>query len=402
MNEKTRSPLLMLEATRKATIKNLIANKFFSNCIYANQGTSFKILDSKFSHSLSSAVSYNAKNINSSFYNTTLFLFDDSLVKDCFFSYCFSDKKGGAIQAAPDTIKLDVISCSFIHCLAQLYGGGIFIMANSFSVVGCCFHNCTAYSYGQAFNVEGSAKPNVEVNDTIAFRCSTREKRRNAAAYQVESCISMIRYNNHTRCVSIKSAAAMTAYIGEVYITRGNVVNCSSMNIFELMYLDTVIQFKFVNFIANRVSTTSPVIIVSRNITIDNCYIEGNTVPFVDCTPGPPSKIIISNCFYDSLGMKESTEYETRGCKNIGANDNTFIASPKGKNYCFYLGEKKYNIFQGVKPIILVLVSFAIIFTHISLIHPSFFTDAFSTLISGDTNSRARRRKAAIRSNRID
>jgi hypothetical protein len=402
LKDTSTSPILMMERTRKATIKNLMANKFFSNCIYANQGTSFNIISSTFTKSLSSAIRYASKDINSSTYSLTLILYDDSSVVDCFFSYCFSPQKGGAIQASPNTISLSVISSNFIHCLASTNGGGIYINANALNVSKCCFINCTAYSYGQAISVESQNKQNVCIQDTIAFRCSTREKRRSAAAYFVEGVNTIIEYNNHTRCVTTKSAAVITALTGIISIKRCNIINCTSINILELMYLDDSIYISFCNFIANKVSKVTPVIIVSRNTTIENCYLEGNSTPFIDRSPGPATKILFSNCLYDTLGLKQSVLNELSRCINIGPKDVTYAVSPRGKNYCFYMGQDKSNIFEGFKPFIFIIISSILISVHITLLHPSFFRETFSTFISGDKKTRARRRRAAIYSNRLN
>ena len=63
--------------------------------------------------------------------------------------------------------------------------------------------------------------------------------------------------------------------------------------------------------------------VVSRAAFLTECYIEGNSKPFIDRTPGPPFSITIQRCYYDVLGIKEA-DVVTHQCINIGANDFPF------------------------------------------------------------------------------
>ena len=396
-NQYSNSPFLSLTRSKINHFSNFQVNRFISNIFYTNNKIpTFKLQNSKFSKTLSSPLYFTSLSINNSQYSSTLELYDNSVVLNCFFEYCTSNSKGGAIEASREEIILTVSNCNFLHCLANQNGGGIYCRGSSVKIKNSCFANCTAYSFGQAFSIETRNGCLLELNDTIAFRCSTQEKRRNAAAFHTSNVDLILTYNNQTRCKTFKSSAAMSLFMAVFRsFTKCNIINCSSSSILEFTYAREDIQFDHINIIKNTAESNSPILVVSRNTMIYECYIEGNTKPFYDRTPGPPLTVTFEKCYYDSLGIKEESEVVTHQCNHIGANDFPFSVSPRGKNYCVYLGKAPNNMFDGFQPVIFLIISGAIILSHILIIHPRLIFEVFSQLISGNNKQKLRRRKAA-------
>ena len=391
------SPFFSQRQYQNVHFSDLQANHLFSNFFYSSQRIpSFKLYNSKFSRSLSSVLHFESLNINNSQYSETLNIYDTSIVSDCFFEYCNTNWKGGAIDASREEINLTVSRCNFLHCLAQQNGGGVYCKGTHVRFQYSCFANCTAYSFGQAFSAESKETCDLEVNDTIAFRCSTIPKRRNGAAFHSSNVNLVLIYNNHTRCKSLKSSAAMSFFTASFdIVTKCNVINCSSECIMEFTYARDEIKLDHINIIKNTASTNSPIIIISKNTLILECYIEGNTKPFYDRTPGPPLVITFEKCYYDALGIKDENDVVTHQCLNIGANNFPFSISPRGKNYCFYLGKPPGSIFHGFQPLVFLIIIGSVFIAHILFIHPRLIIDVFSQSISGDKKQKMRRRKAA-------
>ena len=399
----SKSPFLDLSLHNHISLNKFKISFFSSNFIYSSkQAHSFKVSNSRFSKSLSSVIYLDSLEVEDQHYTKTLQLLDNSIVKNCFFEYCTDLSKGGAIQAKQENIILSIISSNFINCLANHNGGGVYCACQNLTIEKCCFSNCTAYSFGQALHVENRGNGLFSITDSVCFRCSTKPQRRNGGAFYFTNAGIIVEYDNFTRCQTLKNAAAISSFSSNfISFQHLHILNSSSQSTVELLYSIDKTKIQHCNFLKNKASEGSAIVLVSKETVFLHCYIEGNTKPFVDKNPGPPYNIVIQKCYYDALGLKD--DVTTEMCINIGAKDFPFSNAPRFKNYCIYLGKEPKGLFLGFNIMILLAISGAIILAHILIIYPTLFIELFSSMVSGDKMAQTRRRRAALRnSSRLD
>jgi hypothetical protein len=233
-------------------------------------------------------------------------------VLDCVFSYCISERYGGAIYCNANVYKLLIEQTIFFSCgITGNFGGAVFFFSNNGEcvLIRVCGFNCSINSndesYGQAvyaYTNEGTTYKN-HVNDSSFTHSLYGINRSNGTLTLIKGCILCQSDNvTNNRCYAFSGLFLKRASLN--CISYSSIVNNTSTGTFGCFCLlsenSIIFCIDTCNILNNEQNTSDyGTFYVDKDLFIkDSCVLgnnEGRTVFFAV----PPCTITISNCTID-------------------------------------------------------------------------------------------------------
>ena len=240
-------------------------------------------------------------------------------ITNCLFKTCISHENGGAILFAEmKNSQLKIQKCNFFSCYAQLNGGGVYSMANTFGITQSCSDNCiTMDGSGFTFFIHAKTICKIEESAFINSKSSTPD------TISIESGKTDASKTNISHCQSINKGSAGFAIKSQaVTIATTSFYNLAGLSVISFQK-SPQININLCNFDKCNASNSILFLTEAANLEVSYSYFvkshsltiifqESQPPVFYECTFDSISTMIDSSAILDSCitGMASAKTHE--------------------------------------------------------------------------------------------
>ena len=316
------------------------------------------------------------------------------IIVRCYFTDCITKGEGGAIKYKIKDGDLSITRTLFYKCEASDNGGAIYYQAGKYQFMQVCIDHCKAGNAGQSFSLQ----PSEDFPDTINYT---------TVSVCAPSIFGSIQYNMHhtgggghyyndnvTRGLCDRIGAAMSCFRTNVkHIHFTHVVSCKGAGVISLDFGREPTELKYCNII-NNTHTQSQIFTFSHNTKIIECFIVNNKKPFTrPIMTGKKHPCEFIRCTYDALGIEQKNDIVFNDRRDYDGEQPSYSFENPALAICIPKKRNPIDLWTGFSPSYFLLVTFGILLTHISFIHPQLFLDLYYSIFF-DRSSAARRKRA--------